>query len=510
MQFHDLRSWIDFLEEKGQLRRVKAEVCAEDGEMARLAAEVCTKKFHSPEGIPALLYENIKGYGEDAFCRRTFANNLATWERINWSLGLDGDTHPVKIVDHIRKTVNTNTIKPVIVSTGPCKENIVKGDDIDLLKLPVPLVSEWDGTPPGTGRYITTYGGWVTRDPDTGFINVGMYRGQMLDKHSIGVLMLRDAHWSIMHNKYLERGISKIPIAYFTGWDPAFLLITATAVTPYGVSEYDVMGGLRGKPIELVRCELHEDLLVPATAEIVLEGWHEMDPANFRLEGPFGEYTGHHAGRATPKPWVDIQCMTFRNDPIFQFMVRSKAPYPMEEEVRIHCLGMSAHYWNVCENAGIPGITGVYSPLSSCATNFRVQVKQSYQQMAAQIGATILAARPSWTAKHIFVYDTDIDICDDGQCDWAMAYRFDGADDYHSMKLPGSVLDPRTPPENRHPVRHGTGVWTGDVFDCTKPFTWEPREEWRGENYPPTIHTTPKLLEKIESRWDEYFPNKDV
>jgi 3-polyprenyl-4-hydroxybenzoate decarboxylase len=171
---------------------------------------------------------------------------------------------------------------------------------------------------------------------------------------------------------------------------------------------------------------------------------------------------------------------------------------------------MSAHMWNMCEQAGIPGITGVYCPLSSVSTNMRVSVNPSYQQIASQIGSIILAARPAYIPKNVWVFDSDIDICDDGQCDWAMAYRFDGGEDYYSIKVPGSVLDPRTPPENRIPAKHGTGVWTGSIFDCTKPFTWEPREEWRGEKYPPVIHTTPELLKKIESKWDEYFPNKDV
>jgi UbiD family decarboxylase len=508
MQFFDLRSWIDFLEEKGELRRIKAEVCAEDGEMARLAAEVCTKKFKE-EAIPALLFENIKGYGKDAYCQKTFANSLATWKRINWALNLPEDTGPVQIIDHIRQTINTNTIKPVVTSTGPCKENIIK-ENIDLLKLPVPLISEWDGTPPGTGRYITTYGGYVTRDPDTGFINVGMYRGQVLDNHSIGVLMVPDAHWAIMAQKYVKRGIKRIPIVYFTGWDPVSLLIMATACTPYGVSEYDVIGGLRNKPVELVKCELHEDLLVPATAEIVLEGYLEMDPEKFRPEGPFGEYTGHHAGVATPKPWVDVQLITHRDDPIFQFMVRSKAPHPMEEEVRIHSIGMSARFWDVLDFAGIPGITGVYSPISTIGTNMRVSVEPSYQQIASAIGATLISARPAWFPRNVFVYNTDIDITNDGMCEWALAYRFDAGEDFYSMKMPGSALDPRTPPENRIPAKHGTGAWTAAIFDCTKPYTWEPREEWRGENYPPVIYTTPEMLKKIESRWDEYFPNKDV
>ena len=507
MAFNDLREWIDFVDSKGQLRRIKTEVTVEDGEVGRVAAEACNRS--KPwVNTPALLFDKIKGYRNSTISNRIFNNNLNTWQRVNWALGLPEDTNPISIIDYTRKIVlksKSEGVKPILLDTGPCKENIRKGKDVKLDKfLPVPVVVETDGK--GCGRYLTTYGGWVTRDPDTGFLNVGMYRGEMLDEHSIGVLMLRDAHWSITVNKYMARGISEIPIAYFTGWIPEFILITSTAVAPYGLSEYDVLSTIRNRPVELVSCELFPDILVPATAEVVLEGYLHYNPKDYRPEGPFGEFTGHTAGAPTPKPWVDVQCITNRNDAIFQHMVRAGGP-PYEEEPVIHCIGMSAYYWNLLQEAGVPDITGVFSPLGSCVQTFRVSLHQTMQYQASGIGAIMCAARPLWTCRNVFVFDDDIDITSDDECNWAFAMRFDAGEDFYMRKTSGNILDPRTPVENRIPMKHGCGVWTGATFDCLKPYHWEPKAEFGGEKYPPVIKTSPKLMEKINSKWNKYFPD---
>ena len=170
--YGDLRGWLNALDEAGELQRVDAEVDwnIELGTIARLAQGAGTG--------PAVLFNNIRDYGANARCRSVFTGGLANYRRLAMLLGLPPDTHPRELVK-LGRTVLSSGVPPKIVSTGPCKENIVKGDDIDLYEFPVPQWNRIDG-----GRYILTYGGVVTKDPDTDVMNVGVYRGMVGGKNS--------------------------------------------------------------------------------------------------------------------------------------------------------------------------------------------------------------------------------------------------------------------------------------------------------------------------------------
>ena len=135
----------------------------------------------------------------------------------------------------------------------------------------------------------------VTRDPETGILNAGTYRGMIAKKNTIGVLLAMTQGWGKHFSKYKNRG-QEMPVAVVIGWDQTFM----AASTPVNHSEYEIAGSLRSAPVELVKCET-SDLLVPASAEIVLEGFVSPDPRTFEPEGPFSEYPGYYAGRTTPK-----------------------------------------------------------------------------------------------------------------------------------------------------------------------------------------------------------------
>jgi len=200
----------------------------------------------------------------------------------------------------------SNPIKPVLVKSGPCKENILKGNEVDLLKLPVPRFRSFDG-----GRYI---GPGIATLPETRIQmdQLGMYRNMLHDSRSIGWLIHPGTHGgTIFYQKYEARG-KAMPMALVIGSSPACALASQSAVTPY-VDEVDIAGGLNGKPVELVKCETI-DLEVPATAEIVLEG--EVRPNERRDEGPFGEFTGYRGSEKSPRPVFHVNCITHRNDPI--------------------------------------------------------------------------------------------------------------------------------------------------------------------------------------------------
>jgi UbiD family decarboxylase len=271
--FNDLREWIDDLEERKELKRIRAQVDWNE-EIGAITREV------SSQFGPALLFENIADH-QSSFCHRLFTNGTGTRERVCRFIGGPESTSYREMVP-IFKERFSRPVKPVTVARGPVKENKITGKDIDLFQLPVPKWNPLDG-----GRYIMTSATVVTRDLDTGVLNGGTYRGMITGKNTVGVLLAMTQGWGKHFSKYKNRG-QEMPVAVVIGWDQTLFL---AASTPVNYPEYEMAGSLRGAPVELVRCEL-SDLMVPASAEIVLEGFVSPDPSTFTLEGPFSEYPG--------------------------------------------------------------------------------------------------------------------------------------------------------------------------------------------------------------------------
>src|SRR5262249_65868 len=217
-----------------------------------------------------------------------FTNGTGTRERVCRILGIPETTSYAEMVP-IFKERFSRPVKPVEVSRGPVKENIVRGADIDLFQFPVPKWNPLDG-----GRYIMTSASVVTMDPDTRELNAGTYRGMIANRNTIGVLLAMTQGWGKHFSKYKNRA-PEMPPAVVIGWDQSLFI---AASTPVSRPEYEVAGSLRGAPVELVKCETSE-LLVPASAEIVLEGFISPDPKTHVPEGPFSEYPGYYAGRTT-------------------------------------------------------------------------------------------------------------------------------------------------------------------------------------------------------------------
>jgi UbiD family decarboxylase len=286
MGFVDMRQWMGRLEKEGELRRITAEVDW-DRELGAVARRVLEKKG------PALLFENIKGYRRGR-CTQLLTGGLGDGRRLAMALGFPKDAPNRDLVQHVMKK-NRETIAPVVVPTGPVKENIIRGAAVDQTEFPVPKWHYKEG-----GRYIHTFSCVVTRDPDTRVMNVGIYRGMIGRKDTSPMLLIKGGqHWGQHFVKYAARG-EPMPVACVIGWDPMMPFLAGSPV-PAGVGEWDVMGAYRGEPAELVGCET-VDLEVPAAAEIVLEGFISDDPATYELEGPFGEYTGYVSDVPTPRP----------------------------------------------------------------------------------------------------------------------------------------------------------------------------------------------------------------
>ena len=239
MSFMDMREWIARLDKEGELRRITAEVDW-DREVGAIARRVLEKRG------PALLFEAIKGY-RSGRCTKLFTGGLGTRERLALSLGFPKDIGNREIVGHVMHK-NRERITPEIVRTGPVKDVIVRGGQIDQNEFPVPRWLHREG-----GRYIHTFSGIVTRDPETRVMNVGIYRGMVSQPDTAPFLLLKGGqHWGNHFLKYSERG-EPMPVACVIGWDPIMPFLAGSPV-PAGVCEWDVRGGYRGEPAQLVRC----------------------------------------------------------------------------------------------------------------------------------------------------------------------------------------------------------------------------------------------------------------
>ena len=491
MAFRDLRGWISKLEQEGELKRVTSLV-----DWDKEIGAITRKTFDI--GGPALLFENIKDY-QKGRCTRLFTGGLGAYSRVAYMLGLPKDT-PMKEMVRATRERFASPIKPIEVSSGPVKENIVKGKDINMLDFPVPQWHRWDG-----GRYCDTTCGVVTRNPDTGIVNVGTYRGMVAAKDKIAKLMLATAHWAVNYNLYKARG-EAMPVAIIYGWEPALNYVACTPVSPH-VCEYDVMGGIRQAPVELVKCET-SDLLVPASAEIVVEGTISPNPDDFMMEGPFGEYPGYFAGVKSPKPTVAIKCITHRNDPIFRGSLEGFGPgHPNESKVMSHIACASIAY-NIVKESGVPGVLDLTIMPASCFTNAVIQIKKQYVGHAKQVAMALWGSNlPSWLIKNVVVVEEDIDIYDLEAIEWAIAYRVNpGSNDIVIIPgTPGNPLDPSVPAKERDVKKLGTGKWNRMIIDATQDWEFDPQEQYGGDRYPPVCFILPPEEEQLVlSRWKEY------
>ena len=338
-------------------------------------------------------------------------------------------------------------------------------------------------------------------------MNVGMYRGMIGDTaKSIPVLLTRTQHWGIHFTKYEKRG-EEMPVAVVYGWDPTLLMLAATSVAHAGCSEYEMIGALRGEPVELVKCET-SDLYVPASAEIVVEGRISPDPKTFQMEGPFGEYTGFHGGLRRPKPTIRVECITYRDDPIFRATVAGYSPGRPGESTYWGAPLQSAVVWNSLEEAGVPNITGIWGPPITSLTNLRIQIDKIYRGHAKQVAAAFWGLGGSvHTGKNLIVVDKDIDIFDDEAVEWAMAYRTNAemGDIQFFRGTIGSPLDPSVPLAQRDPMKYGQGKWTRVFIDATVNWDMEPEEQYGGKREPPLCtEILPETAKLISRRWKEY------
>ena len=321
MAFKDIRQFIDFLEEKGELRRIGTSV-SRDLEIAELADR--TVKSDGP----ALLFENVQGYEMPVVI-----NLYGTHQRAAWALGVD---HIDRLTERVRKLLGlvqgppsglVNQVRslgdllgiartqPRTVRRGPCQEVVLTGDEVDVNMLPALKCWPLDG-----GRYIT-FPLVISRDPESGRRNVGTYRMQIFDGKTTGM------HWQThkvgAHHYRVseEQGSERLEVAVALGGDPTTLWSGSLPLPP-DMDEIAVSGLIREERVEMVACKTI-DLEVPAHAEIILEGY--VVPGELRSEGPFGDHTGYYS-MEEDYPVFHITAITHRRNPIYPTIIVGRPP----------------------------------------------------------------------------------------------------------------------------------------------------------------------------------------
>ena len=474
--FRDLRDWLKRIDELTELRVIRG-ARAEDeiGMATELAGRV--------HGTPALLFDEIPGYAKGF---RVLSNAIGSFPRIAMTLGLDPQAKPHDLVKAWQRRISAG-ITPIPaeeVKDGPIFENVRRGTDVDMEIFPAPKWHEDDG-----GRYLGTGSFDITKDPETGWVNVGCYRVMVHDKRRLGFYISPGKHGRMHRDAWLARG-EKMPVAFCAGGDPLLFLAACTEIQ-YGLTEYDWAGGVRGEPYRVVRGPV-TGLPLPADAEIVVEGW--VDPKERIVEGPFGEWTGYYASDARPEPFIQVEAVYYRNAPI---ILGSPPNQPPDEQSFYRAFLRSALLRQQIEAAGLPGLKGVWCHEVGGSRLFNaVSIEQRYAGHARQAGhlaATVHAG--AYLGRYVVVVDDDIDVMDLEEVLWAMCTRSDPAESIDLIHRAWSgPLDPRIPKERK-------GHSSRAIIDATRPF------EWRAE-FPPVNTPSPEMKQRARERFGYLLRNE--
>ncbi len=434
----DLREWLARVDKLGELVRVKQPV-DRDEEMSAISYLVAKQ-----QPSPAVLFQRAAGFEKSPIGAQLLWNVLGpSLKRIALTLEEPADTPAVELIRRVKDKLKRR-VPPREVSQklAPVYENTVTGGKIDLNQLPIPRHWPLDG-----GRYAGTADAVITRDPDSGYLNVGTYRMMVQGKAQTGLYLSPGKDARLHITRAWQQG-KAIEVAAAWGIDPLFMLV-GSQTFPKNVSEYEFAGGIKGEPIPVVRGTT-TDLLIPANAELVIEGI--IRPNSVKAEGPFGEFPGYYGRPEAGCPLVDITAVHYRSNPILTNALM--ADYPSCEQSGFFSVIRSAKIWDDLDKLGIPGVCGVYAhPAAAGGFGMTViSLEQRYAGHAAQVLA--LAAQVpggAYYTKWIIAVDEDVDPTDMDQVIWAMASRCNPIDDIDILRNTWSTwLDPtQNPPEKR-------------------------------------------------------------
>jgi 4-hydroxy-3-polyprenylbenzoate decarboxylase len=469
---NDLREWILKAQELNQLRTIYGADC--DVEIGAITEMVCLRSKHPK----ALLFDRIKDYPPGW---RILSNVFANQELAAMTLELPFKLTAGDFTKAWRRKAKQLVLRPAKeVNWGPILENVRFGKEIDLNIFPSPKWHEKDG-----GRYLGTGNIVVTRDPENGQVNVGVYRMMLHACDKLGLFIAAGHHGRVHREKYFAYG-KPMPVVAVFGMDP--LLFTAGALAlPISVNEFEWVGGIKDTPVEVIRGR-RTGLPIPSTAEIAVEGY--VYPGKTMPEGPFGEFTGYYASAIREETYVEVETVYFRNDPI---VLGSPPMRPPSGHFHVRLPIVHALIWDALEDAGVPDVRGVtYLPFSGYGF-LVIALKQRYAGHAKQ--AAMIAAQcksGAYLGRYIVVVDDDIDPYDTNEVLWAIWTRSDPEDSVDLVRRCwSSPLDPRISPDRR-----ATGDFTNSrmIIDATRPFEW-------ADKFPESIGVSKELQMRLKTKW---------
>lgn len=482
MAYKDLREFMEELENRGLLKRIKTEV---DPELE--ITEIVDRVSKGPDSKNvALLFENVKGSKMPVLI-----NAFGSYERMSLAMGVEKLDD---IADELREMLklpyvslqnkmSVVTMLPIIkrainfpkyVKSAPCQE-VVETENPNLDE--IPILKCW----PNDGGPFVTLPLVFTKNPKTGKRNVGMYRLQKYDSRTTGM------HWHIHKNgaeNYRDMeaaGGEKIECAVAIGTDPV-LTYAATAPLPRDIDEMVFAGFLRHKSVEMVKCKT-VDIEVPATAEIILEGY--VLPHESRIEGPFGDHTGYYS-LADEYPVFHITAITHRKDPIYFATVVGRPPmedaYLAKATERIF-LPLLQQMLPEVKDINMP-IEGVFH---DCCI---VSIKKQFPMHARKVMHALWGMGQMMNVKMIIVVDDHVDVQDYAQVAWRVFNNIDADHDLEIVHGPLDVLDHSSP----------MAKWGAKLgIDATR--TWP--EEGHAREWPEEVATPDEIKARVDAKWKE-------
>ena len=481
MAFDDLREFVAHLEKHGQLRRVRARV-SRDLEIAEITDRVSKGRGESNQ---ALLFEQVEGFDVPVLI-----NVFGSPERMAAALGVEHLSDlsarvaklldlrmPGSFFDKLRKLGDLFDVAkagPKRVRSAPCQE-VVETDQPSLASLPV--LRCWPGD---AGRYITLPLVF-TRDPVTGTRNVGMYRLQVHDERTLGM------HWqthkgSAEHERVAQEQGKPMEVAIALGGDPVSIY-SGSAPLPPGIDEMVFAGWLRGSGVPMVACKT-VDLEVPAEAEIVLEG--HVDPAERRLEGPFGDHTGYYS-LARDYPVFRLKAITRRRQPIYPTTIVGRPP---QED---YWLGKATErIFLPIIRLLLPEVVDMNMPAEGVFHNLViVSIRRRYPGQARKVMYALWGLGLMMLAKNIIVVSEHVDVHNLSEVTWRATGNIDPTRDLLIVDGPSDDLDHAS-------VRHRFGGKLG--IDATEKSDMDAI----GQPWPEEIVMSEEIRALVTRRWQEY------
>jgi 4-hydroxy-3-polyprenylbenzoate decarboxylase len=478
MPYKDLREFLKVLEKEGELLRIKEPLSP-----ILEITELTDRASKLPNGGKALLFEKVEGYSVPVL-----TNMLGSEKRIKLALGYENlEDIGWKLYKLLRPEIpNTfleklkripelkklNDSLPRVIKKGPVKENVIR-DNINILEFPVLKCWPEDG-----GRYIT-FGQVITKDPESGIRNIGLYRVQVLSERELAL------HWQIHkdgnHHYWKAKKLGKkMEVAIAIGGDPV-LSYVASAPLPPEVDEYLFAGLIREEGVELLKGET-VDLEYPAHAEIVIEGY--IDPQEPLVdEGPFGDHTGFYTP-VDKYPKMHITAIVHRDNPIYLSTIVGRPP--QEDKY----LGWATErIFLPLIKFNLPEVVDYHLPAEGCFHNFCfVSIKKRYPGHAFKVAYALLGLGLMSLEKVIVVFDDWVNVHDIQEVLWAWGNNMDPSRDVLILRGPIDVLDHST---------NSVGFGGKMVIDATT--KW--KEEGYTREWPKVIEMSKEVKDKIDSLW---------